>query len=365
MDADARLLLVTAAGVALALAMASLPAGAAGSDSAFTVGSYPVDADAANAVRAKEKALADGQQAAFRALLKRIVPVTAYPRLKRLAGVKAADFADGYSVRSERNSSTRYIATLDFSFRAKGVRDMLHRQGVPFVDTQAPKVLLVPVLREGGRLTGGTWVDAWKGLDLEHTVTPIEIAPLKPEITADTVKMLMDGQGGSDRILAAEYKSDLVILAVAEVDTSTGKLKVSYGGSDAVGPIVWTRGIRIAGGDLGYTMELASVIGLGVIEGRWKAVQARASGGIEALAGGGETVSMQVEFQDLAEWNDVRRQLLELPGVDGVEIGAVSARSADVSLRYPGGASRLADALARQGLTLHDQGGIWVLRPSY
>ena len=42
------------------------PAIAAPNDEVFTVGNYPVDAGAANAVAAKQKAMADGQQAAFR-----------------------------------------------------------------------------------------------------------------------------------------------------------------------------------------------------------------------------------------------------------------------------------------------------------
>ena len=62
------------------IAAAHLGAGlafAAGADNAYTIANYPVDATAGNAVAAKQQALADGQQAAFRSLLKRIVPVTA------------------------------------------------------------------------------------------------------------------------------------------------------------------------------------------------------------------------------------------------------------------------------------------------
>lgn len=341
------------------------------SDGAFTVGSYPVEAEAADAVRAKEKALADGQQAALRALFKRIVPVTAYARLKRLGNVKASDLADGYAVRSERNSSTRYIATLDFSFQPQAVRDLLRREGVPYVDEQAPSVVLVPVLREAGKLTGGQWSEAWKGLDVEHTLTPVKLASLKPEIQEDTIRQAIEGQGGADRILAQEYKSELVVLAVAEIDRSTGKLTVTYAGTDAVGPMTWKRSLRIAGGDVGYTMELASVIGLGVIEGRWKAVKTRytagggGAAGTETMVGGGETVTMQVEFRSLSQWNDIRGQLLDMPGVDNVEVGAITARSADLSLSYPGGASHLAEALAPKGMTLRNVGGAWVLRASF
>ena len=60
------------------------PCRAQAADNVFTVANYPVEAQAENAVAAKEKALAEGQQAAFRSLLKRLIPVTAYARGKRL-----------------------------------------------------------------------------------------------------------------------------------------------------------------------------------------------------------------------------------------------------------------------------------------
>lgn len=121
-----------------AVGLDAAPAISAGADAAYTVANYPVEATAANAVAAKEQAMADGQQAAFRSLLKRLVPVTAYKRLSTVADLKAGDLVSGVSVRSERNSATDYIASLDFSFQADAVRSALSRQGIPYVDQQAP-----------------------------------------------------------------------------------------------------------------------------------------------------------------------------------------------------------------------------------
>ncbi len=53
------------------------PLAAAPRDKVYTIANYPVEATAKDAVAAKEKAHADGQQAALGALLKRLVPVTA------------------------------------------------------------------------------------------------------------------------------------------------------------------------------------------------------------------------------------------------------------------------------------------------
>ena len=182
--------LVLAVGTAVFAAGAVLPQGlpgslraAAAAEAVFTVGNYPVEARADNAVAAKDRALSEGQQAAFRSLLRRLVPVTAFQRLKQLPAVRAGDLLEGVKVRAERNSATDYIASLDFSFQSKGVRDLLRREGIPFTDEQAPVVTLVPVwLAAGGAAKAdAAWTSVWSGLDLEHALTPGKLQPLKAE----------------------------------------------------------------------------------------------------------------------------------------------------------------------------------------
>ena len=336
----------------------------AANDDVYTVGNYPVDAQAANAVDAKDKALAEGQQAAFRSLLKRVVPVTDYDRLKRLAALKSSSFFEGVSVRSERNSSTRYIASLDFSFRPNSVRAVLQQEGIPFVEEQAREISVIPVVRDaqGAPDTGSAaraWSDVWKGLDLEHTLTPIELQLLKPVIHADTLQMLIDGRGSAERILAGEYGSPYVVVAIAEIDSATNRLNVTMAGIDAVGPFNLKRSYRVFDGDTGYAMELAAVVGQGVLEGRWKALKA----GPGRPSQGGATVSLQAQYASLAEWREIRQQLLAVSGVDDIRIESELARSAVLTLRYPGGGGALASALDGQRLSLESgSGDVWILR---
>ena len=355
---------------------------AAKEDQVFTVANYPVEASDKNAVAAKEKGMADGQQAAFRSLLKRIVPVTAYKQLSRLSKVKAGDLLSGVAVRSERNSSTDYIATLDFSFQPEAVRALLRRESIPFAEAQAPAVTIVPVQRQGnpGEAKGdaGPWRDAWKGLDLEHSVTPVKLEDLKSTIHSDTIKMLTDGDGNAIRILAGEYKNDRIVLAIAEPDLANKKILVTLAGQDASGPILLRRNYKVADGDLNYVSELAAVVALGVLEGRWKAIKTRSepiepaagTAGAPAwsangAAGNGEAVKFVAEFTSLGQWNLIRTQLLDTPGVENMEIATVSARDADVSLSYPGGAHALANAIGGRGLSLQNGSAGWVLHAGF
>ena len=74
----------------------------------FKVAKYPVQAQAEDAVTAKAQALADAQQSAFRSLMKRLVPVTAYKRLPKLPLARVQDMVAGFRCAA---SATRPLST--------------------------------------------------------------------------------------------------------------------------------------------------------------------------------------------------------------------------------------------------------------
>ncbi|HXF53955.1 MAG TPA: DUF2066 domain-containing protein [Hyphomicrobiaceae bacterium] len=357
------------------LAIAANPAlgETAPGDAVFTVGKYPVDATAHNAVAAKEKALAEGQRAAFRSLLKRLVPVTAYHRLGALSGVEPANLIAGVAVKAERNSSTRYIATLDFGFDPRAVRELLRDEAIPYVDVQAPQVLLVPVYvapnhGEGAAVPAAfgaaqgsrTWQSVWRGLDLERALVPVALASARSGPPADVLQRAQSDPAAVASVLGAPGGQSAV-LAVAEPNLAGKRLNVTLSGQDAVGPFVLRRSFRLDPDDFAYTLELAAVIGLGVLEGRWKA--ARIGDGDEFGAGAPlEAVQLIVEFRNMREWQEIRTRITGTPGVEDFQVGGLSVRSADVALRYPGGGGRLAQALAAKGLDARNRGGAWLVQ---
>ncbi len=397
------ILAAAAASVVVAALAANAPgAAAAQAPKVYTVANFPVDAVAKDAVTAKRRALADGDVRAFRSLVKRLVPVTAYARLPHLGLERIQDLIKGFRVRDERNSATEYLATLDYTFRPRAVRALLRSYGLPFIERQAPPTILVPVYRDGagaGAETGanaepgpgnrngaGTagaaggprlrppagapdkarrlWHAAWRGLDLAHALTPLRLKAPSSRVTPELVQGVLAGDATMLQSLAETYGQAQIVIAVAEPSPDRTKLQVTLAGRDAVGPIHLARAWRIYDGDFAYTAELAAVVGLGVIEGRWKAVEAQAMGLVSANAGPPETVRFTVLFNGLGAWQAIRRRLAALPGVENLDVGVLSARGAEISLDYPGGTAALARALAAQGLMLGEEGGTLVLRAS-
>ena len=116
----------------------------------YTVAKVDVSAEADNAVAAKEKALAEAQQIALRRLFKRLTAFSAQAKLPVLSNDLVERMVDGFAVRRESNSATRYIATLDFTFEPNAVRDILNRFALPYTDQQSNEALLIPIMIEGG-----------------------------------------------------------------------------------------------------------------------------------------------------------------------------------------------------------------------
>ncbi|MGI9383110.1 MAG: DUF2066 domain-containing protein [Methyloligellaceae bacterium] len=344
------------------LAAAPMPAPAQ-TPGVYVVAKLAVEAQAKDAVAAKRQALQDARQKAMRTLMKRITPFSAYERLPKVKSALIQDLLEGFSVRRERNSATRYLATLDFNFLPRAVRQLLTGYGIPFTDRQAPSIRVLPVYLSGGQIKTGradVWRRSWLALDLSHALTPVNLAQPSPSLTPEVIKTVLSGDTQAYETLRGKYKSLTLVLAVAHLDDTDGRLVTQLFGFDQAGAISLLRRDRVPGGDLRAAAGRAAEVALRIFEGRWKVTKAAVggSGGGDALV----TVEMTVAFSGLQQWQDIRSRLARVPGVQALEILSLSARTADVAFQFAGGADRLGPQLATQNLDLQNAGSRWILR---
>lgn len=349
----------TAYAALLALLLGATAADAKG---IYTVAKVGVEAEASDAVQAKQIALNDGQQAAFRILLKRLTHSSAHPRLPLLDDTMVERMVDGFSVRRESNSSTRYIATLDFTFEPNSVRDILNRFGLPYAEDQSAPLVLLPVMIEAGAAKTGAenvWYEALEGVDYEHALSAIKLAPPRAEFSP-----AMISNPGSREVLATlkqQYRAENLVVALAEMDAQATKLKIRLIGRDAVGDIYLERVYKIRERDADEAARFAAKVTLGVIEGRWKTTRLASLGSLSEGPSTLESVALTVQFTGLKQWQDMRGRLQRIPGLQNLDVKALHARGATISVEFAGGAARLAQAAQSQGLTIDERDGALVL----
>jgi hypothetical protein len=361
--------------VVLCTALFTQPAAA---QSVYTVASYPAEARASDAVTAKNAALAQAQTSAWRYLMKRLVAVTAYQQLPKLPLEQIENLIDGVSVRDEQNSATDYLATLDINFKAGAVQKLLKSYNLPFLDRQSGTTTVLPVFAvDAGAGTSGSirpeeaqklWRQAWSGLDLAHALTPVRLAVPGPSADNALFVKLAKGDIRKLGIIEGETSAERLIVALAMVVDDGKRLEVTLIGRDWAGDIWWQHSARIAFNDLGYTAETAAILSLAVLEGRWKARSAPSAAVVTEVADGWaashESIALTAQFDSLGQWQQMRQSLGRVPGVEGLQVGQLSTRQAEVTLAFPGGIEALVSALQLQGFSLTNDGGRWTLRPA-
>ncbi|MDA7945963.1 MAG: DUF2066 domain-containing protein [Hyphomicrobiaceae bacterium] len=337
-------------------------AGAQSTD-VYTVAKLSVDVRAKDAVSAKKQAIADAKIRALYTVMRRLAPFNSSQTLPVLKLKTVDDVLEGYTVRSERNSKTQYLATLDFAFNPEGVRRLLVEKNIPINDQQAEPVAVLPLYVNKGKIdhTGrDPWRTAWNSLDLTNAIVPVRLVRPSPAFTFDKLTELVGGNVEAYVALRDKYKSDKLVVAIAEQSADGKAFTTQLFGVDRVGSISLTRNDPIHKGGVKASASEAASIALGVIEGRWKFVLSPAVG-----EGGAATLNafdVVVEFGGMREWRDIRGRLRKVPGVQALDVGSLSARTASVKFQFLGGPDRLSQALAPHGLALTGGEGSWVLR---
>jgi hypothetical protein len=346
-------------------------------DSLYAVAKLSVDTTAKDAVAARELGMAEAEQRAVQIVLKRLVPLSAYAQLPILNKEDIDGMVEGVSIRSEQNSTTRYLAVLDVGINEQAVKQLLDLQNLSYSETRAPSISILPLVLDGASVKSEGaegWREAWDDLDLSHSVTPATILKPRPNLDAATVKTVLAGDAAALASMQEDYSYGPLVIAVGEVDD--GKFVTRLAGTDSVGAINFGRTDNLAGSNAKTAARNAAEIAFGILENRWKVSQEgeapatevkykEGTGTDEKPKEGGEVprnVVAEVEFSGLKDWQDIRGRLTNIAGIQALEVNSLSARNASITFDYAGPLKKLQIELGQNGFALDEKDGNFVLR---
>ncbi len=346
-----RLLRAPFAAVMLAVTFAA-PAAAG---DVFTVRGIHVDQTADSATAARTAAQAEGQRLALTAMMKKLTLPEDWPSLPQADDATAQNAVRGFQVASEKTSSTRYIADMIVSFQPEAVRRLLRNAGIPFGETQARPAVLLPVLRQDGKLLlweeNNPWRSAWASLEPDDELTPLvlpigEIMEIN-NVPAETAVSRDEAAAAALSDLAANYGTPEVVVAEATLNGDTLQVTVSRrGGPVASDPV--TNTYERQGRDDTELMKAAAGDMLSSLAVQWKRQ-------IIVRDGTLSTLTAQANFVKLSDWETIRKGLTSTPLVQGMEVAGISSRGAEIHISHKGTAEMLALSLAQQNVDLSDE----------
>ena len=120
--------LIIALGLALVLAVPS--ALAQRGDPIFTVGGVLIEASGPDPMKARDKALVDGEKKAFDLLIRRLIAEADVEKLPPVEPGQLETMVSGFEFENERPSANRYVATLRVAFVPDQIRGYLRGAGV-------------------------------------------------------------------------------------------------------------------------------------------------------------------------------------------------------------------------------------------
>jgi hypothetical protein len=351
--------------VALLTAAAQPWPAAADAVDVFEVKDVAVDVTAATAAEAREEALVQGEITAFQRLLERLTLRGHRDKLPELPKSDIDIYVQDFSVADEKTSSVRYLARLNFRFKAEEVRRLLKDFGIPFAETVSKPVLVLPVFQDAGALIlwddPNPWREAWLHRPPTHGLVPT-ILPVGDlaDIAAIGAEQAMDGDAQRLNAIAGRYGASdaLVVFGVLRFDAANNRRALEvyftrYGQQLREQTEVMTFAqekietvpqllLRAAG-------ELTQIV-----EDNWKRdnlLQLARSGMVAAV----------VPITGIRDWLAVRKRLEQVAVVRKAEMVLLSQDEVRVNLHFVGDPAQLALALEQTDLRLFEESGEWLL----
>lgn len=330
----------------------------------FTVEGVVVDRTAANAAEARAQALAEGSVLAFRKLMARLVPADSGtpPELD-------ASAIDGlvrdFDIAEEKTSGVRYIATLSYRFRAQPVRDLLRNAGLPFAETVARRLLVLPVYRAGEeewRLweDPNPWRDAWLTAPRDDGLVPLVVPRGElDDIAAIDAARAVNGDGQPLDAMARRYDAGGAVVVTASTSGAVGAdlaAQITINRYDD-GPGERTSILQYSAREGEDESALLARAVQGVadrIQDPWKRVN---TVDFSSMA----RITAVVDIAGFAEWLAIRDRLAAIPIIRQTDLRYLARERAVVDLQFAGDEQRLALALEQRDLNLYQDGPNWRL----
>jgi hypothetical protein len=336
--------------------------------SVFDVAGVAVDVTADTAAQARERALAEGERAAFRRLLERLTLRSDHSRLPDPPRAELGHYLQDFSVADEKTSPVRYLAKLTYRFKAEEVRRLLDQMGIPFAETMSKPVLVLPVYQSAGALLlwddPNPWRSAWTKTAARDGLVPLTLAAGDlQDVAAIGAEQAAAGDEARLSAIANRHGTTDTVVAIAAVGyhpQQTGphvRIGVSRHGPTALKGRTEIEVPARSGESADQLLQRAAAETTRLIEDGWKRENLLS-------LGRASVASVSVPIAKLADWLAVRKKLGEVSVVRRTEIILMSKAEVRFALHFIGEVDQLALALGQVDLQLLREGDLWVLTPS-
>jgi hypothetical protein len=323
-------------------------------------------AEATDAVSAQRKALAQGEERAFYEVLKARDPQRADLIFSKVTAAQRSILLKSVSVENENARAGRYEADITYVFEESKIKALLQEQQGVVTDMEGNGVLLLPLYIDGKTFMLWEPENFWRStlsrqvLERGRGQLVVPFGDPKDAIILPSATLLGNAKEPILQ-LARRYGTVNVAIVTARLKEMNGK-RVAEIRLRRPGQADSEETVQI------YTAEshkesperLLQRAGLGTIE---KLLAASTEFSLFAKPESQKLKGrvVRAEFPQWKEWTAIRQKMDGLPGVEFVDIGAISSNYAQLTLYYRGEEKAIEQALAGRGLNISTKGEYWTI----
>lgn len=315
----------------------------------YTVRDVPVDATANEAAEARVIAIRKGRENALRMLFQRLTLEVDWPNLPALVSSEVTTLGAGFEIAAERNSPTRYLATITYRFKPQDVRDILTQFDIPFSEVQARPMVVLPVFVEGGNARifqdDRGWSAAWSNKNFGHELVPVKV-PLGDlgDVIATPVEAAMTNDYMALSGFAERYGvQDILVVRVRQPEP-LGLISFEFVRLSPTESETWVMTVPHTR-HFEPLMRMAIDRGLARLQEDWKA---RTIIRFDAQ----DTMVISARFEKISQWLVIKRAMQGTPNITDSRLVALSTGGAHMEWDVVGTPSQLALALAQHSVAL-------------
>lgn len=340
-------------------AAAVQPAAAQAVGDAFSVRGIDVDVTASSPQAARDQAIAEAQNRAFRLLLERLTQPADHARLPKADGTQ---YVRDFSVEAERGSSTRYIATLSVRFNPAAVRKLLQGANIAYAEPRNRVLVVVPVFKPaGGRPVlwddPNPWRTAWASLGGGGLVPVVVPTGELADVQTISAEQALAGSPEAMQSMGARWRTSDVMVAVAAPSANGKGIDVTLIGSPGAPRPFDSISYALNEGESFEALLTRAVRdidrGIDTVFKQPNLLQFDRAATLSAL----------VPLTGIEDWVAVRDRLGRVAQVRRWELVSLSKAEAALVLHTVGEQDQVNAALANAGLRLDWGDGYWIMRP--
>ena len=326
-----------------------------------------IDEKAENPVDGQKLGVLKAKMAGLQSILKAMIPTNRHSDIPQPNKDEIDLFVRAISFDNERFGGGRYLADLRVEYDSEQVRALLRRERMPFAETRAPKLLVIPVYQQKNVSqlweTSNTWNVKWQEGFSSSVLVPM-IVPSNDFsnwtlITPDQALM-----GEQDRLdaLTQKYKAQGAVVAIARVGSQGEQTTLTVElATYAIGLEGWRKTIfdeTFPNEVLMENLQVAKEMVVSEMEEEWKRRN------LLPFDQEMSTLETTLFIADIVEWTKARALLDKVLSIRSITIKSMTIEKVEFKLNYLGSADQLSTAIAQVGLDLKFESSVpgWALR---